>query len=117
MADDIKWKKVHDYKHDGENALEVGNVKPITIDNKHICLARTEKGYFAVNDNCPHAGGRLGMGWCEGNYVVCPIHRYKYNLDNGRGAPQQGDYVNTYPVDMREDGIYIGFKKRRFRLW
>ncbi len=41
--------------------------------------------------------------------MVCPIHRYKYNLKTGQG--KQGDYIKPYTVQNRVDGIYIGIEK------
>jgi nitrite reductase/ring-hydroxylating ferredoxin subunit len=96
--------KEHDPIPDGDF------VEQIKLEGKKLCLVRTEGKFYAVENSCPHAGGILSGGWCKNGNIVCPIHRWEYNLVNGRGAQGQGDYVNTYPVELREDGIYIGFK-------
>jgi len=50
--------------------------------------------------------------------VVCPVHRWKYNVENGRGAPGQGDFVDTYPVRETEEGVFIGMKKDAWwKIW
>lgn len=107
----IKFYKVYDFKQHGAEPQLVNSTRTIVIDNLKICMARTESGYYAVDNKCPHAGAHLGAGgWCENEQIVCPVHRYKYDLKTGRGA--QGDYVKPYPVQMREDGIYIGLEKK-----
>jgi nitrite reductase/ring-hydroxylating ferredoxin subunit len=46
--------------------------------------------------------------------IVCPLHRYKFSLVNGRNVSGEGYYLKTYPVEQREDGLYIGFEKSWF---
>lgn len=86
----------------------VGMVK---IEGKKLCIAKHEGKIHIVQNTCPHAGGILSGGWCKNGHIVCPIHRYEYNLQTGRGAPGQGDYIDIYPVEEREDGIYVGIKE------
>lgn len=83
----------------------------VKAGGKKLCLLRHSGQLHAVQDTCPHAGGVLSGGWCKDGYLVCPIHRWEYSLQNGRGAEGQGDYINTYPVEARPDGIYIGIKE------
>jgi len=101
----LKWHKVtaeipeHDF------------VQQILINGKKLCMVREQGQLYVVQNTCPHAGGILSGGWCKNGYLICPIHRYAYNLTTGRGAEGQGDYIDTYPVESRPDGIYIGMKE------
>jgi nitrite reductase/ring-hydroxylating ferredoxin subunit len=113
----LKFYKIYDFAEHGKDPQAVFSVRTIEIENKLICLARLTDGYYAVDDKCPHAGARLGLGKCsEEGKVVCPIHRYQYDLKTGKGLPQQGDYVNTYPIETRLDGVYIGLEKKWWQL-
>ena len=113
----IKFYKIYDFAEHGKDPQAVFSVRTIEIENKLICLARLADAYYAVDDKCPHAGARLGLGKCsEDGKVICPIHRYQYDLKTGRGLPQQGDYVNTYPIETRVDGVYIGLEKKWWQL-
>ncbi|MEJ7557741.1 MAG: Rieske (2Fe-2S) protein [Pedobacter sp.] len=85
-------------------------VKQIKLEGKTLCLIKEQGKLYAVENSCPHAGGILSGGWCKNGNIICPIHRWEYSLENGRGAQGQGDYINTYPVDVRDDGTYIGLK-------
>lgn len=114
----IQWYKVYDYSFHGEDPQEINSVRTIDVGGELVCLARTEKGYFAVADKCPHANGRLGLGTCDmqGN-IVCPVHKYRYNAENGKGL--QGDFVKTYPVKHDQKGISIGIddEKPWWKFW
>jgi len=41
--------------------------------------------------------------------VVCPLHRYRFNIKNGRNTSGEGYYLKTYPLERREDGLYVAF--------
>lgn len=83
----------------------------IKLEGKKICLVKHENSLYAVQNTCPHAGGILSGGWCKNGHIICPIHRYEYSLQTGRGAAGQGDYIDIYPVEERADGVYIGLKE------
>ena len=63
---------------------------------------------FALAARCPHAGADISNGWCKDGKLVCPFHRYSYDIRTGRGSPGQGDYIKKYPTEIRSDGIYVG---------
>ncbi|WP_343532460.1 Rieske (2Fe-2S) protein [Pedobacter sp.] len=86
-------------------------VSLIKLEGKKICLVKHQDKLYAVQNICPHAGGILSGGWCKNGHIICPIHRYEYSLQTGRGAAGQGDYIDIYPVEERADGIYIGLKE------
>ena len=100
----MNWIKVNDV------IPEEDFVKQFTIEGKKLCIVREKGKLYAVENNCPHAGGILSGGWCKNGNIVCPIHRWEYNLQTGRGAEGQGDYIDTFPIENRQDGIYVGFK-------
>jgi 3-phenylpropionate/trans-cinnamate dioxygenase ferredoxin subunit len=87
----------------------------VVADNKTICLAKYEDQLFAFAQKCPHASGLLSQGFIDplGN-VVCPLHRYKYALKNGRNVSGEGYYLKHWPIEMREDGIYVGLEEKSF---
>jgi len=87
----------------------------VVADNKTICIAKYEDQLFAFAQKCPHASGLLSQGFIDplGN-VVCPLHRYKYALRNGRNVSGEGYYLKHWPVEMRDDGIYVGLDEKSF---
>jgi 3-phenylpropionate/trans-cinnamate dioxygenase ferredoxin subunit len=113
-----KFYKIYDFKLDGTNPQAINTARTIAIEGRRICLVRFQDGYFATDDKCPHAGASLGQGKCdEDEMLICPIHRYKYNPRTGKGSPKQGDYVQTYPVQQKNDGIYVGFEVKWWKIF
>jgi nitrite reductase/ring-hydroxylating ferredoxin subunit len=78
------------------------------VNGKKICIARFRDQYHAFAYTCPHASGILASGWIDllGN-VVCPLHRYKYSIVNGRNTSGEGYFMKTYPLRIDEKGIYV----------
>ena len=101
----MKWYKVLDTA-----ALNFPFIKKVTAGNTSVCLVGLGDEVFALAAKCPHAGADISKGWCADGKLVCPYHRYSYDLHNGRGNAGQGDYIKTYAVERRDDGVYVGIK-------
>ncbi len=101
-----KWYKVADCPE--EILFGSNNIAIATLNGRKICLGRFKTSFFAFAYKCPHAGGLLADGYIDsiGN-VVCPVHRYKFNITNGRNASGEGYYLKHWPVEKREDGVYV----------
>ena len=111
------WYKVFDAEFIAEHELKINVPVSVEAGGKTICIVRLSEGYYAVNDICPHQGASLSGGYCSEGHIVCPWHHYSFNLKNGRQYGGGGDYVMTYPVEIREDGIYVGLEKTVFSLF
>ena len=48
--------------------------------------------------------------------VVCPLHRYRFNLQTGRDVTGEGYYLKIYPVEIPEEGVFIGIEESRHYL-
>ncbi len=97
-------------------ALELGSngLAEVVVNGKTICLALHNNVLYGCAAKCPHAGGVMAAGFTDalGN-VVCPLHRYKFSLQNGRNTSGEGYYLKTYPVRVEESGVYIGIEVQR----
>jgi nitrite reductase/ring-hydroxylating ferredoxin subunit len=36
------------------------------------------------------------------------VHRFSFDLNTGKGSPGQNDYVDVFPIEIRDKDIYIG---------
>ncbi len=87
----------------------------LEVDGKKITLAKFKEDYFAFAQKCPHASGRMAQGFINPlGQVVCPLHRYAFDMKNGRNTTGEGYFLKTYPVELRPEGIFIGFKPNSF---
>ncbi len=106
------WHKIAD--HINDLAFADNNIAVTALKDKKICIGKHAEALFAFAFKCPHAGGLLAEGYIDalGN-VVCPLHRYKYSMQNGRNVSGEGYYLQHWPVARREDGVYIGMEESK----
>jgi nitrite reductase (NADH) small subunit len=75
-----------------------------------IALFRLTDGeVLAVENRCPHKGGKLSEGMVCGSNVHCPLHDWKIDLRSGRVSEPDDGRVATYKIEVdRESGaIYL----------
>jgi nitrite reductase/ring-hydroxylating ferredoxin subunit len=103
------WHKIAHHINDLQFADN--NIAIADLDGKKICIGKFREVVFAFAYKCPHAGGILAEGYIDalGN-VVCPLHRYKYDIKNGRNISGEGYYLKNWPVEIRDDGVYAGIE-------
>ena len=89
------------------DGLEVGRVTTVVAAGRAICLTRTEAGYGALDNHCPHQGGPLGDGQLADGYLICPWHAYEYDPATGQPPPGFKDAATPYAVEQRDDGLYV----------
>ncbi len=110
MAKQYTWYKIADQIEELEFAAN--NIALTEANGKKICIGKFKETIFAFAYKCPHAGGIMADGYIDalGN-VVCPIHRYKYDMQNGRNTSGEGYYLKNWPVEVRENGIFVGIEE------
>lgn len=62
---------------------------------------------FAVDAECPHAGGPLEESPMRNCEVTCPLHGYKFDLVSGRCSTDPGLSLQTYPVFVEDNQIWV----------
>ncbi len=105
----LKWYKVFSGLEDAKKRLSINSPKLVIIGKVKICLVRTQHGFYAISDKCPHRGESLSKGAI--NYlgeIVCPWHNYLFDLKSGMEANNNCPNVATYEVKITDDGFSIG---------
>lgn len=91
----------------------------IDLNGIQVVIFKIKKQYYAINDKCTHAGGRLSKGYVNGNMVTCPIHGATFDLETGKLMKydlismeifKDVENTKTYPV-FEEKGIIFLINK------
>lgn len=109
-----KWKRVTD-PHVAQ--LAEGQLHRTMEDIGQVCWVKLNGRLHALADRCPHHGAALSFGWCEEGRLVCPQHRYRFDPATGRGYDGEGERAEVIPLEVREDGVYIGRQVLGLRLF
>lgn len=87
--------------------LPEGRVKSVSCADLTLCMTHFDGQYAALDNRCPHQGGPLGEGSIENGLLRCPWHGWDFDPLTGE-APGFDDGVATFPVEVRDDGVYVG---------
>ncbi|MPZ86563.1 MAG: Rieske 2Fe-2S domain-containing protein [Nitriliruptorales bacterium] len=112
--------RVEDFTEDVRTIVE--------IDGSDVVVLRAGEKFHAVANTCLHMGGPVGEGLVMGRVcavldeqkrlvreefsqdsvqIVCPWHGWAYDIDSGAFAGDERLRLRTYPVQVREDGVYV----------
>jgi 3-phenylpropionate/trans-cinnamate dioxygenase ferredoxin subunit len=106
---EFKWYKIAESIAEIRNVF--GNPCMVKAGGKEICISIHNGVAFACSAKCPHAGGNLHHGWVDPlGQLVCPLHRYKFDLKTGRNTSGEGFFLKTYPVKDEEEGVFVGIE-------
>ena len=100
MADWIKVSTLED--------CSPGSLRTVMAGMDPVVLANVDGAIYAVLDRCSHENLPLSDGEMEGTNLVCQYHGARFDVTSGapRGLPAVKP-VRTFPVEVREDGIYV----------
>lgn len=110
------WHKIADSIE--ELSFHENGMTEINVNGKTICLAKQNDTLLACTQKCPHAGGIMADGYMDalGN-IVCPLHRYKFSLQNGRNVSGEGYFLKIFPVEIRKEGVFVGIAGNSLFNW
>ncbi len=106
----LVWYRVADL-----DELPEGRVKTVTAGRESIALTHFEGEYAALLNACPHQGGPLGEGSIEDGWLRCPWHGWDFHPCTGKPPGGYDDGVPIFPVEIRDDGIYVGIEEETTR--
>jgi 3-phenylpropionate/trans-cinnamate dioxygenase ferredoxin subunit len=112
MATEKKY-KWHKLAKPDEFLVAEGVVMHLAVPEKHFCITQHKGEYFAFQAKCPHAGASFEHAHInDKGCLVCPLHRFQFDIRNGRNVSGEGFYLVTYPIQTNEHGIWVGMPEQ-----
>jgi multimeric flavodoxin WrbA/nitrite reductase/ring-hydroxylating ferredoxin subunit len=106
--------------HDVGDAAELARIplQQITVHGTRMALSCVGGVFGAIHGSCNHAGGPLGQGSLEGDFVVCPWHQWRFHRLEGHGERGfEEDVVPAYRVRVQRGRVQVSVtphtKRRR----
>jgi len=85
-----------------------GKAAAIELKGKKIALFFVNDQYYAIDDECSHAGGPLSEGQMEGTVVTCPWHCATFDITNGQALSAPAfEGVKCYNIQIEGENIKI----------
>ena len=81
--------------------------KKIKVNGKSIALFKHKNNIYAIRNSCPHQGADLADGYISESKVVCPLHRWSFDLKTGAFVGNENIRIPTYEVKVENNDVYI----------
>jgi nitrite reductase/ring-hydroxylating ferredoxin subunit len=110
----IKVASVSDIQKGEARAIRVG-------EGRSIALFNVDGRIYATDNQCPHMGYPLTRGVVRHGILTCDWHGRSFDLEGGGCFNQECDDLQTFPVEIRQNEIWIqlgdaGYKRREEHL-
>ncbi|GBC72724.1 Benzene 1,2-dioxygenase system ferredoxin subunit [archaeon HR04] len=91
-----------------KDEIPIGRGRQFRINGKDIAVFNVNGNYYATEAYCRHQDAPLADGTLYGEVVECFMHRWHYNVKDGRLLDHiKGVRLETYRVEVRGDEIYV----------
>jgi Ferredoxin subunits of nitrite reductase and ring-hydroxylating dioxygenases len=88
--------------------LQQKSLQQLTVGKTVIALSYANGEFGAISGVCNHVGGPLGKGCLEGDLIVCPWHRWRYDRKTGSGEPgYEEERVPGYEIKIENGHLWL----------
>ena len=88
--------------------VPMGEAKAIRLgEGRSIALFNVDGRIYATDNQCPHMGYPLTRGAVRHGILTCDWHGRSFDLDGGGCFNYECDDLQTFPVDVRQNKIWI----------
>jgi len=88
--------------------IPLGEMRAFEVGSDRVLVAHTDKGFFAVLDECSHDSNTLSNGRLESNEIVCPRHGARFDVETGAvKAPPALVPIDTIEIKVEGEDIFV----------
>jgi nitrite reductase/ring-hydroxylating ferredoxin subunit len=90
------------------DSLTPGKAAAAEVEGKRIAVFNVDGAFYALDDECPHAGGPLSEGRVKECKVTCPWHEAEFDLKTGAVlAAPAFEGVKSYKVVVDGNDVKV----------
>jgi nitrite reductase/ring-hydroxylating ferredoxin subunit len=104
----MKSYKLFDSLEAAQKRIPLNSKVRVDAAGRKICVGHNARGFYAVDDTCPHLGASLSEGTTNvNNEIVCPWHSHRFNLSTGEECDRRSHDLKIHKVVIGDDGFFI----------
>jgi nitrite reductase (NADH) small subunit len=84
-----------------------GEGRAYAVNGRMVAVFNTDKGFFAIDDFCPHMGASLAAGYVEDGLVTCPWHAWQFCVNDGTWCDNPKLKVDCFELKLDGDDILV----------
>jgi nitrite reductase/ring-hydroxylating ferredoxin subunit len=87
--------------------LPNNSIKVISVRDSKILVCRSNNQLFAFDNSCPHRGASLSKSEIKGTKIVCYMHDFEYDLNNGKLIHIPSKWNEQNPNWTKSDNLLL----------
>jgi nitrite reductase/ring-hydroxylating ferredoxin subunit len=87
--------------------VPAGRGRALEAAGLQLAVFRIDDEVVALSGRCPHENGPLGHGWIEDGELVCPLHRWRFRVADGRCTTMLGQSIHRFRSEVRGEQIWV----------
>jgi nitrite reductase/ring-hydroxylating ferredoxin subunit len=96
-----------EYKVCSSEELPNNSMKLINVQGSDILLCRSGERLYAFNNSCPHRGASLSKSDIKGTKIICYMHDFEYDLNDGKLLHVPNKWKEQNPNWARSDNLLL----------
>jgi 3-phenylpropionate/trans-cinnamate dioxygenase ferredoxin subunit len=90
-----------------ESELKEGTMKMVRLEGTPVLFIKQNGKLYVIDDRCPHMGCSFAGGSLDDNFVVCPCHDWRFDLESGEYEDNPAYVLVTYPYKVVDGKIWV----------
>jgi len=83
-------------------------------DNCEIAVFRINGKFYAFDNICPHNHTpKISEGFIKGDYVICPVHLYFFNINTGKSRFNVGGKLRIFETKVEDDFLFVNLPEKK----
>jgi len=99
------------------------SINRFQIQDQDIVVGKHKGKLFACGNICPHKDAPMHKGWFNDDNIVCYMHYYEYDLENGKldkipkkwnkQSPEwrKSENLLIYDVIVKDEELFVDIRK------
>jgi nitrite reductase/ring-hydroxylating ferredoxin subunit len=92
--------------------LQAAGCLAVQVEGHTLALFVYGDKVYAVDNRCPHMGFPLHRGTVKDGVLTCHWHHARFDLASGGTFDQWADDVRVYPVQIRDNEVWVDLASR-----
>jgi nitrite reductase/ring-hydroxylating ferredoxin subunit len=89
--------------------LPDGSLQLFALAQRQVAICRIGDELFAIQNACPHFGAPLSEGQLSTSRkeLICPWHRFRFDLTDGTSVTNRALAAVTFPVVVEDSDVFV----------
>jgi 3-phenylpropionate/trans-cinnamate dioxygenase ferredoxin subunit len=90
-----------------EKALEENTMKLASVEGVKILFIKQKNKIYVIDNRCPHQACGFSGGKLDNEFIVCPCHDWRFNLNSGEYEVKPFYKLKFYEYKIVDGQIYV----------